>query len=237
MNQKKIVGSFVMVWLVWGVGCKPPEGGVEGWVEAQRASAESVCACSSTLGRSVESCLNEFDTAAFEDASVVYDCLYEGLNADPDAEAAFDCAASSTWKLDECASESSCEEDRLGRCLDQHQVRMARCPGVSSVFTEVNNLCITRLEVDRDPVNRLLSALMSQGIRSYAWRECALEGLEPNLIHIRPYAVCFVPYYERYRECESEGGDACERHLIPTASCPSLPPSIVDWLAFCDERH
>lgn len=251
MRQKQILGSFVFVCGVWSLGCQPPELGVEGWVEAQRASAESVCGCASALGSSVSDCLDDLDAARLEDARGAYDCLYEGLAVDPDAEATFDCEAASLWTLDACASESSCGEDRLERCLDEHAVRLSRCPGISTMFAEVSNLCFDRLAIAREPARRLYEALgrmrypagtydVSTGIShriAPAWRDCVLPYLELYEAQIRDHAVCAVPHYDAYNECvEDSNRDACAPLLEPVAACTPLDPALQTLVDTCDAR-
>jgi hypothetical protein len=237
MRQKRILGSFVFVCGVWSLGCQPPELGVEGWVEAQRASAESVCGCASALGSSVGSCLEDFDATEYEDTT--YQCVLEALAADPGTIDHVDCLAESYWKLDECASESTCDEDRLPRCIDQHEVRIARCPQPSPIALDAQERCLDRARIAEDPVDRYLAAVTELHDRSFAWSECVRASFEPNAIHTRDHAVCVVPPIDDYNDCIESGApsEACQPLLAPMVSCPPLHPSLVDWLAHCDMQH
>lgn len=232
--MRQLVSFLMCSWFVVGsVGCKPALG-VEGWVDGQRAAAESVCGCASALGRSVDACLDSFDTAEIEDAQRAYGCIYDALSLDPEAEDTIDCIATSFWKLDECASSSSCEEDRVERCLDQHDVRIARCPAAPPVFSVSLDLCQRRLGVEQAPARRYVDAVATREGRASSWRDCMLESFVPNESHIVGHAVCAVPHIERYNECDRAGREGCESLLTPSYGCPSLPQPLLDWQTFCN---
>lgn len=235
--MQQLVLVSVCSWIVVGsVGCRPAVG-VEGWVDGQRSAAESVCGCASTLGQSVETCLDNFDTAAIEEAQRGYDCIYGALELDPEAESTIDCIATSFWELDDCASSSRCEEGRVDRCLDQHEVRIARCPIPTPVFTDALDLCNRQLRVEQAPAQRYVSAVATRDGHSPEWRSCMLESFALNEVHVFGHAVCAVPHIDRYNECGYTSREDCASLLTPSYACPPLPQPLLDWQTLCTERY
>ncbi|MCB9625493.1 MAG: hypothetical protein H6723_19415, partial [Sandaracinus sp.] len=166
-----------------------------------------------------------------------YACYEEALSADPSAADAVDCNAESFWKLDRCASSSTCEEGKTERCIDEHRVRLTRCPGASNAFVEVRDLCIERIVIGADPATRYVDAVQRQFGHSYAWRDCMLQMFEVNEAFVRDHAVCAVPHIERFNTCESTGEPSCQHLLTPSYACPPMPQELLDWQVLCNERH
>ncbi|MEZ4247627.1 MAG: hypothetical protein R3B99_05245 [Polyangiales bacterium] len=231
--------GLVFLSCVWAlaVGCKSEPLGVEGWAEAQRAAAESVCGCASALGRSVESCFEDYDTSEYGES---YVCVEEGLAVEPEAIAHIDCVAESFWKLDRCTSSDSCEEDKVERCIDQHEVRVLRCPSGFAVFGYAQQLCIDRIVIRANAVTRYVDAVQLQfGTRTRLpadWRTCVQTGFRgergrSSRLRDRR-APC--PHIDRYNECVRTGDD-CQRLLTPTSRARAMPQELLDWQATCFE--
>ncbi len=147
---------FSLVVLLFVSACAaeiPP--GVEGFLDTQRDAADQVCRCASTLGMSVSSCLDRFDSATFEEASMhdpgALDCLTEAVAADPDSEAVLECYAEASARLADCAAGSGCDAVGLQRCLDRQDLDRARCPVVGAAFEDTHRRCTLGLRVLADP--------------------------------------------------------------------------------------
>ncbi len=124
---------FSLVVLLFVSACAaeiPP--GVEGFLDTQRDAADQVCRCASTLGMSVSSCLDRFDSATFEEASMhdpgALDCLTEAVAADPDSEAVLECYAEASARLADCAAGIGCAALGLPPRPDRHTLAPTRVP-------------------------------------------------------------------------------------------------------------
>ncbi len=235
--------SLVVVLFVSACAADIPPG-VEGFLDTQRAAADQVCQCASTLGMSVSSCLDRFDSATFEEASMhdagALDCLTEALAVDPDAEAVLECYAEASARLADCAAGSGCDAVGLQRCLDRQDLDRARCPVVSAAFHDTHRRCSLGLEVMADPLSPYLTSVthylrvVSDNLTiGLDWQGCVRPYLETNVHGFDQHAACAVPLYRDLSDCIREDHPTCSVSIEDIDACPPMHPDLEAAIAHC----